>query len=60
MEAKELPIMALSTDDRLLVVTAEPFECPACHRAACFLVNRNLRTLCVDCDAHEVQKVEKP
>lgn len=33
-----------------LIVLKDPMECPKCHRAAMFVVNRDGKTLCSHCD----------
>lgn len=35
------------------IVLKKPAECPRCHRAAAFVVNRGGKTLCSSCDDPE-------
>jgi hypothetical protein len=44
------PILVV-TEDVAIAIGTEARACPKCHRMACLAVNRNGRSLCVDCDA---------
>jgi hypothetical protein len=44
------PILVV-TEDVAISIGTEARACPKCHRMAFLVVNRNGRSLCVDCDA---------